>query len=112
MLKISTQPCFLDKNKDKYITRSRLCAGDHITTVYQLVQWMRSWMTNLLFSTCIQKIQDLANNGREAVSGFAFSVKKGGKHEKLITEFVRPSLKWRVEHLTDGARKTDKTRCA
>ncbi len=25
--------------------------------------------------------------GREAVGGFAFGVKKGGKHEKLITEF-------------------------
>ena len=80
---------FLDKNKDKYgykiktfdtgdLMYNSLSAGaiDAVMDDQPVIQY------------AIQKGQDLAiNMDGEAVGGFAFGVKKGGNHEKLITEF-------------------------
>lgn len=80
---------FLDKNKDKYgykiktfdtgdLMYNSLSSGavDAVMDDQPVIQY------------AIQKGQDLAiNMDGEAVGGFAFGVKKGGNHEKLITEF-------------------------
>ena len=47
-------------------------------------------MTNLLFNT-----------DGEAVGGFAFGVKKGGNHEKLITEFNKALAQMKADGTLD-----------
>ena len=50
----------------------------------------------------IQKGQDLAiNMDGEAVGGFAFGVKKGGNHEKLITEFNKALAQMKADGTLD-----------
>ena len=94
---------FLDKNKDKYgykiktfdtgdLMYNSLSAGavDAVMDDQPVIQY------------AIQKGQDLAiNMDGEAVGGFAFGVKKGGKHEKLITEFNKALAKMKADGTLD-----------
>ena len=94
---------FLDKNKDKYgykiktfdtgdLMYNSLSAGavDAVMDDQPVIQY------------AIQKGQDLAiNMDGEAVGGFAFGVKKGGKHEKLITEFNKALAQMKADGTLD-----------
>ena len=94
---------FLDKNKDKYgykiktfdtgdLMYNSLSAGavDAVMDDQPVIQY------------AIQKGQDLAiNMDGEAVGGFAFGVKKGGNHEKLITEFNKALAQMKADGTLD-----------
>jgi len=94
---------FLDKNKDKYgykiktfdtgdLMYNSLSAGavDAVMDDQPVIQYV------------IQKGQDLAiNMDGEAVGGFAFGVKKGGKHEKLIAEFNKALAQMKADGTLD-----------
>ena len=94
---------FLDKNKDKYgykiktfdtgdLMYNSLSAGavDAVMDDQPVIQY------------AIQKGQDLAiNMNGEAVGGFAFGVKKGGNHEKLITEFNKALAQMKADGTLD-----------
>ena len=94
---------FLDKNKDKYgykiktfdtgdLMYNSLTAGavDAVMDDQPVIQY------------AIQKGQDLAiNMDGEAVGGFAFGVKKGGNHEKLITEFNKALAQMKADGTLD-----------
>lgn len=94
---------FLDKNKDKYgykiktfdtgdLMYNSLSSGavDAVMDDQPVIQY------------AIQKGQDLAiNMDGEAVGGFAFGVKKGGKHEKLITEFNKALAQMKADGTLD-----------
>ena len=94
---------FLDKNKDKYgykiktfdtgdLMYNSLTAGavDAVMDDQPVIQY------------AIQKDQDLAiNMDGEAVGGFAFGVKKGGNHEKLITEFNKALAQMKADGTLD-----------
>lgn len=94
---------FLDKNKDKYgykiktfdtgdLMYNSLSAGavDAVMDDQPVIQY------------AIQKGQDLAiNMDGEAVGGFAFGVKKGGKHEKLIAEFNKSLAQMKADGTLD-----------
>ena len=94
---------FLDKNKDKY--------GYSITTFDTGDLMYNSLSTGAVDAVmddqpviqyAIQKGQDLAiNMDGEAVGGFAFGVKKGGKHEKLITEFNKALAQMKADGTLD-----------
>ena len=94
---------FLDKNKDKYgykiktfdtgdLMYNSLSSGavDAVMDDQPVIQY------------AIQKGQDLAiNMDGEAVGGFAFGVKKGGNHEKLITEFNKALAQMKADGTLD-----------
>ena len=94
---------FLDKKKDKYgykiktfdtgdLMYNSLTAGavDAVMDDQPVIQY------------AIQKGQDLAiNMDGEAVGGFAFGVKKGGNHEKLITEFNKALAQMKADGTLD-----------
>ena len=94
---------FLDKNKDKYgykiktfdtgdLMYNSLSAGavDAVMDDQPVIQY------------AIQKGQDLAiNMDGEAVGCFAFGVKKGGNHEKLITEFNKALAQMKADGTLD-----------
>lgn len=94
---------FLDKNKDKY--------GYSITTFDTGDLMYNSLSTGAVDAVmddqpviqyAIQKGQDLAiNMDGEAVGGFAFGVKKGGKHEKLITQFNKALAQMKADGTLD-----------
>ena len=94
---------FLDKNKDKY--------GYSITTFDTGDLMYNSLSTGAVDAVmddqpviqyAIQKGQDLAiNMDGEAVGGFAFGVKKGGNHEKLITEFNKALAQMKADGTLD-----------
>ena len=94
---------FLDKNKDKY--------GYRITTFDTGDLMYNSLSTGAVDAVmddqpviqyAIQKGQDLAiNMDGEAVGGFAFGVKKDGKHEKLITEFNKALAQMKADGTLD-----------
>lgn len=94
---------FLDKNKDKY--------GYSITTFDTGDLMYNSLSTGAVDAVmddqpviqyAIQKGQNLAiNMDGEAVGGFAFGVKKGGKHEKLITEFNKALAQMKADGTLD-----------
>ena len=80
---------FLQKNKDKYGYQIKTFdTGDLMYNSLSTSAVDAVMDDQPVIQYAIQKGQDLAiNMDGEAVGGFAFGVKKGGNHEKLITEF-------------------------
>ncbi len=81
------------KTKDRSTaTRSRLFDGDLMYNSLAGAVDAVMDLTNLLFNTPSKGSGPSSINMDETVGGFAFGV-GGGKHERLITEFNKASLK-------------------
>lgn len=94
---------FLDKNKDKYGYKIKTFdTGDLMYNSLSTGAVDAVMDDQPVIQYAIQKGQDLAiNMDGEAVGGFAFGVKKGGNHEKLITEFNKALAQMKADGTLD-----------
>lgn len=94
---------FLDKNKDKYGYKIKTFdTGDLMYNSLSTGAVDGVMDDQPVIQYAIQKGQDLAiNMDGEAVGGFAFGVKKGGNHEKLITEFNKALAQMKADGTLD-----------
>lgn len=94
---------FLDKNKDKYAYKIKTFdTGDLMYNSLSAGAVDAVMDDQPVIQYAIQKGQDLAiNMDGEAVGGFAFGVKKGGNHEKLITEFNKALAQMKADGTLD-----------
>ena len=94
---------FLQKNKDKYGYQIKTFdTGDLMYNSLSTGAVDAVMDDQPVIQYAIQKGQDLAiNMDGEAVGGFAFGVKKGGNHEKLITEFNKALAQMKADGTLD-----------
>lgn len=94
---------FLQNNKDKYGYQIKTFdTGDLMYNSLSTGAVDAVMDDQPVIQYAIQKGQDLAiNMDGEAVGGFAFGVKKGGNHEKLITEFNKALAQMKADGTLD-----------